>query len=112
MKSIKPGRGPSKFNTFVSVCVALFGVFWCVVAAGMGAGFMVPFGIIFVVMAIGQAVYSYQNATNEERYSIVDIVDEDEEGDPLNIEKKYCPYCGTKVNRDYEYCPKCGKKLN
>ena len=112
MKSIKPGRGPSKFNVFASICVALFGVFWCILAFSMGAVFMVPFGIIFVVLAIGQAIYSYHNATSEDRYSIVDIVDEDEESDPLNIEKKYCPYCGTKVNNDYEYCPKCGKKLN
>ena len=112
MKSIKPGRGPSKFNAFASACVALFGVFWCVVVSSMGAYFMLPFGIIFVVIAIGQAVYSYHNATSEDRHSIVDIVDEDEESDPLNIEKKYCPYCGTKVNNDYEYCPKCGKKLN
>ena len=112
MKSIKPGRGPSKFNAFASICVALFGVFWCILAFSMGAVFMVPFGIIFVVLAIGQAIYSYNNATSEERYSIVDIVDEYEEKDPLNIEKKYCPYCGHRINSDYEYCPKCGKKLN
>ena len=88
--------------------MALFGVFWCILAFSMGAVFMVPFGIIFVVLAIGQAIYSYHNATSQDRYSIVDIVDEDE----VNIEKKYCPYCGHRINSDYEYCPKCGKKLN
>lgn len=30
------------------------------------------------------AVYSYHNATAKDRYSIFDIVDENEEKDPLN----------------------------
>ena len=74
MKSIKPGRGPSKFNAFASICVALFGVFWCILAFSMGAVFMVPFGIIFVVLAIGQAIYSYNNATSEDIKSLMEYV--------------------------------------
>lgn len=48
MKSIKPGRGPSKLSTVGSICVAIFGVFWCIMAGAMGAWFMIPFGLIFV----------------------------------------------------------------
>ena len=57
MKSIKPGRGPSMMGGFMGIVVALFGVFWTIIAVSMGAGLMGIFGIIFVVVAIVQAVY-------------------------------------------------------
>ena len=128
MKSIKPGRGPSKMSGVGSVFCALFGVFWCVFAGAIGAGFMIPFGLLFIGFAIYNAVYHFKNATSEERNSIIDIVDSEEESDPLN--RKYgrkesggttenvpgtsvafCPYCGTQVDGKFDYCPKCGKKL-
>ncbi len=124
MRSVKRGRGPS-FNEGVgSVVVAVFGVFWTMVAANIGAGFMVPFGLLFVGLAVYQAVYNFKNATSENRYSEFDIVEDEEEVDPLNerfgkkVEYKvdgqteYCPYCGTKVKVDFEFCPKCGRRLD
>lgn len=126
MKSIKPGRGPSKLIAVQSIGVALFGVFWCILALCMGAWFMVPFGLIFVGMAVYQAIYHSRNATAEDRYSIVDIVDSDEESDPMNVRYgresgasnnvpgtsvAFCPYCGSAVEGNFDFCPKCGKKL-
>ena len=129
MKSVKPGRGPSKMSMVGSIAAAAFGVFWCIMAASMGAVFMVPFGIVFIGVALYNAVNSYHNVTSEDRYSIIDIVEEDEETDPLNqkygrahsknIETdskpgtsvEYCPYCGTKVDSNFDFCPKCGKNL-
>ena len=84
---------------------------------------MIPFGLIFIAMAVAGAVYSYRNATSEDRYSLFDIVDSEEESDPLN--QKYgrmtddkpgnsagfCPYCGKPVEGEFDFCPKCGKKL-
>lgn len=128
MKSIKPGRGPSKMSAVGSIFVAIFGIIWCIVAGSIGATFMVPFGLLFVGLAIYQAVYHYRNATSQDRYSVVDIVDLKEETDPLNekygkynnVEDeynsseesfKYCPYCGKQLEDNFEYCPHCGKKL-
>lgn len=131
MKSIKPGRGPSKMGAVGSIGAALFGVFWCIVALSMGAWFMVPFGLIFIGISVYQAIYHSHNATAEDRYSLIDIVDSDEERDPLNEKYgrktvsesmdssdnisgnsvDYCPYCGKPVNGDFDFCPKCGKKL-
>ena len=51
MKSIKPGRGPSMMGGIIGIAVALFGVFWTILAIAGGAWFMAPFGIIFVVIA-------------------------------------------------------------
>ena len=119
MKSIKPGRGPSKLNMVSAIGAAVFGVFWCVFAVA----------IIFIVIAIAMAVYSYHNATAKDRYSIFDIVDENEEKDPLNeqygrkkeeydrgsnvggTDVNFCPYCGRHLKKGFDFCPKCGKKI-
>ena len=130
MKSIKPGRGPSKMSAVGSIFVAVFGVFWCVAAAAMGGYIMIPFGILVIGLSLYSAFYNYHNATSEDRYSVLDIVDENEEPDPLNekygrardIEEfssndasgtkaSFCPYCGEPVNGTFDFCPKCGKKL-
>lgn len=128
MKSIKPGRGPSKLGMVGAIGAVLFGIFWCIMAGSMGAWFMIPFGLIFIGMAAYNALYHRHNAKEENRYSIVDIVDEAEEPDPLNkiyaqkaqgktgakangTSVAYCSYCGSAVNPDFDFCPKCGKQL-
>ena len=114
------------------IFAAIFGVFWCIAAGAMGAWFMIPFGLIFIGMALYNAKYHHHNVTSEDRYSLVDIVDITEETDPLNEkygrsfsgnqftqythEQKgtsvaFCPYCGASVASEFDFCPKCGKKL-
>ena len=131
MKSIKPGRGPSLMGAVGSAAVVLFGIFWTVTAAQMGAPTIFPlFGVIFVVVGIAQAIYQFRNATGENRYSSFDITDDSEEPDPLNsyfhgqnnretgndVTKttaagSFCPYCGYKMEPDHEFCKQCGKKV-
>lgn len=125
MKSIKPGRGPSMMGGIVGIAVALFGVFWTIMAVSFGAGFMAVFGIIFVFIAIVQVIYNFKNATSKNRYSSFDIVDSHEEPDPLNERfvtptrnsssikgaSSFCPYCGNPVSSEYAFCNKCGKML-
>ncbi len=109
----------------IGIAVALFGVFWTIMAISFGAGFMAVFGIIFVFIALVQAIYNFKNATSNKRYSSFDIVDSHEEPDPLNERfgtpaskssstkdaRSYCPYCGNPVSSDFSFCNKCGKKL-
>lgn len=124
MRSIKPGRGPSMMGGVGAVFAAIFGVIWTIAAISMGAGFMGIFGIFFIGIAVFQAVFHFKNATNKNRYSSYDIVDSEEELDPLNMQFSdtekasktvtsgdgYCPYCGGPMLSDFEYCPKCGKR--
>ncbi len=125
MKSIKPGRGPSFMGGIMGIAGALFGVFWTVMAIAGGAWFMAPFGLIFIGVAVVQAIYNFKNATGKNRYSQYDITDENEELDPWDEKfgekrqteirsagmSRFCPYCGTKVESDFEFCNSCGKKL-
>ena len=130
MKSIKPGRGPSMMGGVVSIAIGIFGIIWTIGAGSIGGGLFALFGVVFVVIAIVNAVYNFKNATNKNRYSTFDIVDDSEEPDPLNERfggtsyegaqaykneesggSEFCPYCGADVEEDYVYCNKCGKKL-
>jgi len=117
----------------MSIFMALFGVLWTIAALAIGGGFFALFGVIFIGIAIFEAVYNYKNATSENRYSAMDIVDSREEPDPLNekygrktvqntpdpvtaskpdtAETNYCPYCGKKAEADHAFCSGCGKKL-
>ena len=85
MKSVKPGRGPSMMGGIGSILAAVFGLIWTCGAASMGApGFFLLFGVVFIGIGVVNAVYSFKNATGENRYSDFDIVDSHEEPDPLN----------------------------
>lgn len=128
MKQIKRGRAPSFMGGIIGIAVVIFGLIWTFLAGRMFAP-MALFGIIFVIIGIANTVYNFKNATQKNRYSEFDIVDETEEPDPLNTRfgKKsqnavevnyndvskahYCPYCGTCVAGDYKYCSNCGRQL-
>lgn len=85
MKSIKPGRGPSMMGGFGALASVAFGVIWTLAAINMGAPVFFPlFGLVFIALGVGQAIYNFRNAKGENRYSAFDIVDSDEEDDPLN----------------------------
>ena len=77
MKSVKTGWGPSFMHGVMSVEDVVFGIFWNAVLFSMGEGFMAVFGFVFIGVGIFNAVYHFKNATNENRYSDYDIVDDD-----------------------------------
>lgn len=132
MKSIKPGRGPSAMGSMGSVFAGIFGIVWIGAAASMGAPpFFILFGVIFVIMAIVQAIYHFKNATGRNRMSVFDITEHEpdpldryvrqaegtstENRDSLTREDsavQYCPYCGNKVSDEsHRFCAKCGREL-
>lgn len=138
MKSIKPGRGPSGMSFIGAVAAVIFGLFWTgmavMITSGAGPiGFIFPlFGVVFVILGIAQAAYHLKNAKGRDRFSLIDIVDKKEEGDPSDRwisnemtsvdndptddldsgQFNFCPYCGTKLDTAYMYCPKCGKSVD
>ncbi len=124
MRSVKKGRGPSRRDAIMGVFGAVFGVFWTFLTIRMGALFMTPFGLVFIGIAIYQAVHNFKNAKSENRETLYDITEDEQESfdgvyeinhKDYEIERdddsKYCPYCGNEVNAEYKYCNSCGKKL-
>lgn len=145
--SIKPGRAPSFMSGIGSVVAIIFGLFWTAMAFSItrdspfgGIASIFPlFGILFVVVGVVSAVYSFRQATQENRYSVLDITDSDFEPDPLNERfgpmidaeihaeldshmdagngerydrpHRFCPYCGDDIGEGFRYCPACGKEL-
>mgnify|MGYP001701851856 CR=1 FL=1 len=87
-----------------------------VVAGLLGQLALLP----LIAFGVGQAIYNFRNAKGENRYSAFDIVDSDEEDDPLNrrygarhedAADSYCPYCGAPAEEGFAFCRRCGKKL-
>ncbi|ADR18760.1 zinc ribbon domain-containing protein [Calditerrivibrio nitroreducens] len=118
MKQVKQGRVPSKIEFFSSIAAIIFAIFWIIGAVEIGAPFVFPlFGIVFIIIGIAYARYSYKNAFGEKRFSEYDIVDESEEDEIIKREMNdtgalnYCPYCGNPVKESFSFCPKCGKKI-
>lgn len=121
MRSIKPGRGPSMMGGIVGIFMIGFGIVWTVIAAE-ASGVFALFGVLWTGIAIVTTVYNFKNAKGKNRYSSFDIVDSEDEPDPLNErysarpdgkskDGKFCPYCGTAIDSDYSFCPSCGRKL-
>lgn len=128
MRSVKPGRGPSFMGGLGGIFAGVFGVFWTITAYSMGAPtFFCLFGVLFIVIALANAVYSFLNAGRKNRFSAFDITEDGEEEDPLNQyfgerderaqprqadgKTLYCPYCGEKAEEGYRFCRRCGKEL-
>ena len=122
MYSVKPGRGPSAAGVVGGIIGAIFGIFWTIGAASMGAPWpFVVFGIVFVGIAIASCFYNFHNATSANRFSAYDIVQSGAEPDPLERGRSqttsasaadaYCPYCGAALSTQFNFCPKCGKPI-
>lgn len=109
----------------VGIFMIGFGILWTVMAS-QASGIFALFGVLWTSIAVVTTVYNFKNATNKNRYSQFDIIDGNEEPDPLNehfgnsqgsvskpsdVDNKFCPYCGTAVQGDFEFCNNCGKKL-
>jgi hypothetical protein len=143
--SVKPGRAPSFMGGVGSILAIVFGIVWTAMAFQLtrhspfgGIVSIFPlFGVLFIVMGVISAIYNFRQATQKNRYSVLDIADSDVEPDPLNerfgpmldaefhVESdshadedgrddrphRFCPYCGDDIGEEFRYCPSCGKEL-
>lgn len=97
----------------------VFSIFWCIMAASMGAGIMLIFGIPFVCLTAYRLYIMLKLSKKEDRKPTVidaepwEIPDRTSTGTgytPPAGGSGYCPYCGGSIQESFEYCPKCGRK--
>ena len=106
----KERKAGKAWHMGASVVALIFGIFWCLAALSMGAGFMLIFGIPVVGLMVYRLVMvaKYGDKRTEQPPR--------QEEDPWERQEKtavngFCPYCGSSVEESFEYCPKCGRKL-
>lgn len=112
----------------MGVVAAAFGVVFTASAKSMGAPpIFTLFGIIFVVVALGQAAFCGYNTLARSRMSMYDITGPGEEPDPLNPRRRssgsaptaptplpgehrpaFCSHCGSKLDTGDNFCSSCG----
>jgi hypothetical protein len=128
--SVKPGRAPSLLGGIGSLIAICFGVLWTIMArqitkdAPFGIVGVFPlFGVLFIIAGVVNALYHFRQATQEKRYSVLDVTDSETEPDPLNLRfgpkavddvkqrHRFCPYCGCDTEDEFRFCPSCGRVL-
>ena len=111
----KEKKAGKAYHIGFSVFGLVFAIFWCAIAASMGAGFMLIFGIPFVgFMAFRLVMISKygESSTKAKSASRADPWEYPQQPSQ-NGERKngFCPYCGSSVEESFAYCPKCGRNL-
>ncbi|MBQ8833703.1 MAG: zinc ribbon domain-containing protein [Oscillospiraceae bacterium] len=100
-----------------SIFGTVFAIFWCVMAASMGAWFMLIFGIPFVGMMVYRLYICIQYSkgdNNKAPQKEADLWDRPAAQTTYTqptIDSKFCPYCGAPTQDGFEFCPKCGRRL-
>ena len=98
-----------------SIFGTVFAVFWCIMAAAMGAWFMLIFGIPFVGMMVYR-LYVCIQLTKEEKPSKKEAEPWERPAPPTTYTQprtggNFCPYCGAPTQEDFEFCSRCGRRL-
>lgn len=90
-----------------------FSIIWCVLAASIGAGFMLIFGIPFAVFMLYRLIFCLKKAKLES--ASADPWDQPQQprhdGENPRTGSGFCPYCGEKTESRYAFCPACGRRL-
>jgi hypothetical protein len=106
----KERKAGKTWHMGVSLVALIFGIFWCLAALSMGAGFMLVFGIPVVGLMAYRLVMVAKHGEDKPKQPLR------QEADPWDRQERpvadgFCPYCGSSVEETFEYCPKCGRKL-
>ena len=103
-------------NKFVQRAVT--GILFVAVLVGGILYSPVTFGVLFMLLAVSNAIYHFRNAKKKNRDSLYDITDsafeEQERTHDAFVptpESHYCPYCGTPLVDGARYCQNCGQKI-
>ncbi len=106
----KERNAAKKMGIGVSIFAIVFAVFWCIMAASMGAWFMLLFGIPFAGLLVYRLIIMLRltrDDTPKQPRQEIDPWDRP----AANHSSENCPYCGFRLEQGFEFCPKCGRRL-
>lgn len=116
MNRDKERKAEKHYGVGISVAVIVFALFWCAMAARISAVFMLPFGLIFVGIAVYRLVMMLKlNQEKEQRPR--EPWEKDNrpttETPPRQnaASGNFCPYCGEKTEGNFTFCPNCGRRI-
>ena len=96
----------------------VFSVVWNILAVSMGAGFMLLFGIPFLIFMVYRLYVCIQIAKEDKKSPQKELdpwerpaISQTARQEPDNSSNSFCPYCGTTLQSDFRFCPKCGRWL-
>ena len=95
-----------------SIYGIVFMVIWCGIAAAMGAGFMLIFGLPMLGFMIFRTVVMVKKSKAEKEKEPWEQPDSPR--DPCESRTRqdgFCPYCGRQLSDDFTFCPACGRRL-
>ncbi|MBR3949197.1 MAG: hypothetical protein IKJ84_00825 [Oscillospiraceae bacterium] len=93
----------------------VFSIVWNILAASMGANFMLLFGIPFLIFMLYRLYVCIQVAKEDKKAS----QPQPDPWDRPTISQSphtpstasFCPYCATPLQPDFQFCPKCGRRI-
>lgn len=107
-------KAEKSYGVGVSVFTIAFGIFWCIMAASMGGWIMVPFGLIFVGMAVYRLVVLLKLTKEEKKPREpweTPVRPREDAPRKRDTSGNFCPYCGEKTEGNFTFCPNCGRRL-
>ena len=107
-------KAGKNMSVAMSVFSLVFSILWCCVAAAMGAGVMLLFGIPFAGLMGYRLVMCLKLAKSEEEKKPSEPWERPAPRQPeaQRGSAGFCPYCGTRSEDGFRYCPNCGRSLN
>ncbi len=110
----KERKAAKKMSMANGIFGIVFIIVWCILAASMGAGIMLLFGIPFLGLMVYRLYVCIQLSKREETSVKQEVDPWERPAAPTQAETKdsnrFCPYCGTSLQETFEFCPKCGRK--
>lgn len=94
-----------------SIFALVFIVIWCITAAGMGAWFMLIFGLPMLGFMIFRLAVILRN-TKETPKEPWEQPEQPRSDSYRTSTQKFCPYCSKELETDFVFCPICGRRLS
>lgn len=97
-----------------SIYGIVFIVIWCAVAAGMGAWFMLIFGLPMLGFMIFRLTVMLQKSKKkpQDPWNQTSQPREHWTSSPKPNRDKFCPYCSKELKEEFVFCPTCGRRLS